>query len=76
MWVLFLSEYYLRTKDESILPGLKRVIARARLCVLNDYTAGHSIGKAGYGGSGYIGGGGVIALGLSAAQLHAGNDSR
>ena len=68
MWVLFLSEYYLRTRDESILPGLRRIIARARLCVLNDYTAGHSIGKAGYGGSGYIGGGGVIALGLAAAS--------
>jgi len=68
MWVLFLSEYYLRTKDESILPGFKRIIARARLCVLNDYTAGHSIGKAGYGGSGYIGGGGVIALGFAAAS--------
>ena len=68
MWILFLSEYYLRTKDEAILPGLRRIIARARLCVLNDYTAGHSIGKAGYGGSGYIGGGGVIALGLAAAS--------
>ena len=68
MWMLFLSEYYLRTKDESILPGLQKIIARSRLCVLNDYTAGHSIGKAGYGGSGYIGGGGVIALGFAAAS--------
>ena len=68
MWMLFLSEYYLRTKDDSILPGLRRIIARSRLCVLNDYTAGHSIGKPGYGGSGYIGGGGVIALGFAAAS--------
>ena len=68
MWVLFLSEYYLKTRDESILPGLKKILERCRLFVLNDYTAGHSMGKAGYGGSGYIGGGGMLALGFAAAS--------
>ena len=68
MWLTFLAEYYLKTKDESILPGLRKIVERCRLFVLNDYTAGHSMGKPGYGGSGYIGGGGVLALGFALAS--------
>ena len=64
----FLSEYYLRTKDESIVPGLKIHIAESHAFVLGDYTAGHSRSKPGYGGGGWIGGGGMLACGLAAAS--------
>ena len=68
MRLTFLSEYYLRTKDKSIIPGLKLHIAEAHAFVLGDYTAGHSRNKPGYGGGGWIGGGGMIACGLATAS--------
>lgn len=68
MWLTFLSEYYLKTKDETILPALKMHVANCRRFVMSDYTSGHSAGKPGYGGSGYIGGGGVLALGFAVAS--------
>ena len=67
MWLVFLSEYYLKTKDESILPAITMHIKNCRRFILSDYTSGHGLAKPGYGGSGYIGGGGVIALGLAVA---------
>ncbi|MEN9361917.1 MAG: hypothetical protein RL095_3452 [Verrucomicrobiota bacterium] len=66
--LLFLAEYYLRSRDPQILPGLRKVVAETRRYVLADYTSGHGIGAPGYGGSGYIGGGGMIALGFAAAS--------
>ncbi|NQZ59579.1 MAG: hypothetical protein HRT88_19180, partial [Lentisphaeraceae bacterium] len=68
MRLTFLAEYYLRTKDKTIIPGLKLHIAEAYAFVLGDYTAGHSRSKPGYGGGGWIGGGGMIACGLAAAS--------
>lgn len=65
--MLFLAEYYLYTKDEAILPSLRRVMTDARRFVLSDFTAGHSYMQPGYGGSGYIGGGGALCCGLSVA---------
>ncbi|NQZ56399.1 MAG: hypothetical protein HRT88_02860 [Lentisphaeraceae bacterium] len=64
----FLAEYYLRTRDKTIIPGLKIHISQVHAFVLGDYTAGHSITKPGYGGRGWIGGGGMIACGLAAAS--------
>ncbi|NWK55854.1 hypothetical protein HW115_09545 [Verrucomicrobiaceae bacterium N1E253] len=68
MWLVFLAEYYLKTKDETILPALKMHVANCRRFVMSDYTSGHSDGGPGYGGSGYIGGGGVLALGFALAS--------
>jgi hypothetical protein len=67
--LLFLAEYYLRSRDPGILLGLKTVAAETRRYVLADFTSGHGLGGVGYGGSGYIGGGGMIALGFAAASL-------
>ncbi len=72
---IFLAEYYLRTRDESILDGLREAVAHAKSFVLPDYTAGHKH-HPGYGGSGYIGGGGTISCALAlAAQTPAGTDA-
>ncbi|MFC4995565.1 LamG-like jellyroll fold domain-containing protein [Rubritalea tangerina] len=60
----FLAEYYLRTKDPEILPGLQRQYRRCRRYIQADYTAGHKE-RPGYGGSGWVGGGAVIAMGLA-----------
>ncbi len=65
--LLFLAEYYHYTGDESILPSLRRFMTDARRFILSDFTAGHSYMRPGYGGSGYIGGGGVLTCGLAAA---------
>ncbi len=67
MWIEFLSEYYLRTGDQAVLDGLKGHIADARKHILADYTAGHSTDP-GYGGSGYIGGGGMMACAFATAS--------
>ena len=68
MWLVFLSEYYLKTQDQNILPALKMCVANARRYIHSDYTSGHSAGGPGYGGTGYIGGGGVLALGFAVAS--------
>jgi hypothetical protein len=67
-WLVFLAEYYLRTRDDRILPAIRLHIANLRRFIMTDYTSGHSAGGPGYGGSGYIGGGGVIALALAIAS--------
>ncbi len=58
MPLLFLSEYYLRTKDAGIVPALKNA---ARICqesILFDYSAGHGTRLPGYAD-------GALLLGLS-----------
>lgn len=67
-WLIFLGEYFLRTQDEGILPALRMQVRNIRRFVLSDYTAGHSFGRPGYGGSGWIGGGGMVACGLAVAS--------
>ena len=66
--LIFLAEYYLRTRDETILPGLRQHVIDARACVFSDYTCGHSVGGPGYGGYGYTGSSSVIACGLALAD--------
>jgi len=68
LWMVFLAEYYLRTRDQQILPAVRMHVANLRRFIMSDYTSGHSDRGPGYGGSGYIGGGGVIALGLAIAS--------
>ncbi len=64
--ILFLSEYYLRTRDASVLPALERAIVGVRPNIHSDHTAGHGL-VPGYGGHGWIGGGGMITCGLAVA---------
>lgn len=66
-YVMFLSEYYLRTGDQGILPGLNKAIDWARTFVTGDFVAGHKH-HPGYGGSGWLGGGGTIAAGFAVAK--------
>ena len=68
LWSIFLAEYYLRTGDREILPALRMNVRNLRRFVLSDYTAGHSFARPGYGGSGWIGGGGVVSCGLAVAS--------
>lgn len=65
--LMFLAEYYLRTRDASILPGLQNAVEDAENNVLGDFTAGHGL-NVGYGGSGYIGATGTISTGLAIAS--------
>ncbi|RLB87611.1 MAG: hypothetical protein DRH26_15310, partial [Deltaproteobacteria bacterium] len=64
---MFLGEYYLRTKDESILPGLSLALKRAEDFLLVGYIAGHHASP-GYDGSGQISGSGAIACAFAIAE--------
>ena len=65
--LMFLAEYYFRTRDATILPGLQKAVEDGQEMVLSDFTAGHGL-NVGYGGAGYIGSTGTIATGLAIAS--------
>ncbi len=66
--LIFLAEYYLKTRDPYVVQGLKSLIGLNADCVLADYTAGHKQGSPGYATAcGYIGGGSTIACALALA---------
>ncbi len=65
--LMFLAEYYFRTRDATILPGLQKAVEDAEEMVLGDFTSGHGL-NVGYGGAGYIGATGTIATGLAIAS--------
>ena len=62
----FLSDYYLQTGDASVVLGIKRQVKNIRRYIQADYTAGHKESP-GYGGTGWVGAGSQIALGLAVA---------
>jgi len=64
---MFLGEYYLRSNDETILPGLSLALKRAEEFLLVGYIAGHHASP-GYGGGGWIGGSGAIACAFAIAE--------
>ena len=67
--LLFLSEYYIRTKDAVVVPAIQALVDRCvESCLTFDSVAGHKVGTPGYGGSGWIGATGPIALGLVTAR--------
>lgn len=67
--VMFLSEYWLRTKDNSILVPLQSQIERIQSeMVYGDWNGGHGLNP-GYGGSGVSTGGSHITLALAVANL-------
>ena len=64
---IFLAEYYLRTRDSGILPGLQNAVNDAQNVVLADFIVGHGY-HPGYGDSGYCGATGTITTGLAVAS--------
>ena len=62
-----LSEYYLRTKDDAALPGIRMLINRCQTFIYGDYASGHGANP-GYGDGGVNYGGAFLALGLSLAK--------
>jgi hypothetical protein len=65
--LLFLSEYYLKTRDKEVLPAMRRLYLLSCQNVLADGTAGHKL-HPGYGGPGYIGLGSSLCCALAAAR--------
>ncbi|NQZ58696.1 MAG: hypothetical protein HRT88_14675, partial [Lentisphaeraceae bacterium] len=65
---MFLGEYYLRTKDKSILTGLSLALKRCEDTLLVGYVAGHHFHNPGYSGGGQISGSGTIACALAIAE--------
>jgi hypothetical protein len=77
MMVLYLSEYWLRTHDDRILPSLQTQVQRLRGKMLyGDYVSGHG-GHPGYRGTGVSTGGSHLALAFAvAAQTPVKGDPR
>ncbi|GAA5497034.1 hypothetical protein Rhal01_03222 [Rubritalea halochordaticola] len=67
MRLIFLSEYYLRTKDEKILAGVQAAYYQLIDVCKNDYMAGHKVNGFGYGIAGQHYGTGHLALGVALA---------
>lgn len=68
MRLIFLSEYYLRTKDEKIVAGIQAAYYQLLDCAKTDYMAGHKVNGFGYGIAGQHYGTGHLALGLALAS--------
>ncbi|NQZ60122.1 MAG: hypothetical protein HRT88_21940, partial [Lentisphaeraceae bacterium] len=65
---MFLAEYYLRSKDKSIVDGLSLALQRCEDCLLVDYVAGHHATSPGDGGFGQISGSGAVACAFAIAE--------
>ncbi len=69
MMIMFLSEYWLRTRDERMLVPISSMVERLRgEMVYGDWNGGHGHNP-GYGGSGVSTGGSHIALAFALADL-------
>lgn len=68
MRLIFLSEYYLRTKDPGIVAGIQAAYQQLADVCKNDYMAGHKVNGFGYGIAGQHYGTGHLALGLALAS--------
>ncbi|MFC4992216.1 DUF6288 domain-containing protein [Rubritalea tangerina] len=68
MRLIFLSEYYLRTKDVGILAGVQAAYHQMIDVCKNDYMAGHKVNGFGYGIAGQHYGTGHLALGVALAS--------
>lgn len=68
MRLIFLSEYYLRTKDDQILAGVQAAYNQLIEVCKNDCMAGHKVNGFGYGIAGQHYGTGHLALGVALAS--------
>lgn len=68
MRVIFLSEYYLRTKDAGVVAGIQAAYQQLIDCCKTDHMAGHKVNGFGYGIAGQHYGTGHLALGLALAS--------
>lgn len=68
MRLMFLSEYYLRTKDEGIVAGIQAAYFQVMDCCKTDYMAGHKVNGFGYGIAGQHYGTGHLALSVALAS--------
>lgn len=68
MRLIFLSEYYLRTKDAGIVAGIQAAYQQLIDCCKTDFMAGHKVNGFGYGVAGQHYGTGHLALGLALAS--------
>lgn len=68
MRLIFLSEYYLRTKDEAIVAGIQTAYQQLIACCKTDYMAGHKVNGFGYGIAGQHYGTGHLALAMAVAS--------
>lgn len=68
MRLVFLSEYYLRTKDQGIIAGIQAAYLQLADCCKNDSMAGHKVNGFGYGIAGQHYGTGHLALGMALAS--------
>ncbi|MCH7227376.1 DUF6288 domain-containing protein [Haloferula sp. A504] len=68
MRLIFLSEYYLKTRDPQILAGIQAAYHQVLDVCKNDFMAGHKVNGFGYGIAGQHYGTGHLALGLALAS--------
>ncbi len=68
MRLIFLSEYYLRTKDEKILAGVQSAYSQVLDCCKTDYMSGHKVNGFGYGIAGQHYGTGHLVLAVALAK--------
>ncbi|MGB0991542.1 MAG: DUF6288 domain-containing protein, partial [Akkermansiaceae bacterium] len=68
MRLIFLSEYYLRTKDEKIIAGIQAAYYQLLDCCKTDYMAGHKVNGFGYGIAGQHYGTGHLILAMALAS--------
>lgn len=68
MRLIFLSEYYLKTRDPQILAGVQAAYHQLVDCCKHDFMAGHKVNGFGYGIAGQHYGTGHLALGLALAS--------
>lgn len=68
MRLMFLSEYYLRTKDPGIVAGIQAAYLQLADVCKNDFMAGHKVNGFGYGIAGQHYGTGHLALGMALAS--------
>lgn len=68
MRLMFLSEYYLRTRDPGIVAGIQAAYLQLADVCKNDFMAGHKVNGFGYGIAGQHYGTGHLALGMALAS--------
>lgn len=68
MRLILLSEYYLRTQDEKIIPGIQAAYFQLLDCCKTDNMAGHKVNGFGYGIAGQHYGTGHLALAMALAS--------